>query len=570
MDSYILDLIEKIIEWIRSLKKKQHYVNPDLDPVLLVPGIAGSILQAVDENGNKERIWVRILAANHEFKDKLWSIYNPATGKTESLNPDTHIEVPEDRYGLYACDILDPDLIIDAEAVYYFHDLIEQMLCWGYDEGTTLFGFGYDFRQSNRLEETFKRLIKKLESIYETSGGKKINVITHSMGGILMKCFVALHKEVFEKYVSNWIGVAVPFQGAPGYITDALLDGVSFCTGWEKNLFVSKWAFHQLVVECPSVYELMGNPDFDWSSEPLLQIWRQKEDENGDSFVELESFGLKSSVAIMKAALANNTATYNGKTVPLPFNNEIYNWSNETREILSSAKLPSSVNFYNVYGVQFDTPFSVCYGSEENPIVNLEEILDCEAVYSCVDGDGTVPLESAKADGFEAVERISVEADHRDIVCDEHFFNIIKSWLNIGDPDPLYDRVSDYVILPTEAEIAKFKEKVHASVSDNWEVISNRDDDDVEVVVKDDLIGGSEVGERDSLREQANICIDVKPSWSIIENHIEASRTEVRNDTNAQTTHVSLDNAILEDSVALASGNQKVVGLNNMVTVKAS
>ena len=34
--------------------------------------------------------------------------------------------------------------------VYYFHDLIKQLTDWGYQEGTTLFGFGYDFRQSNR------------------------------------------------------------------------------------------------------------------------------------------------------------------------------------------------------------------------------------------------------------------------------------------------------------------------------------------------------------------------------------------------------------------------------------
>ena len=32
-------------------------------------------------------------------------------GKTESLDPNTVIEVPEDRHGLYAIDVLDPDLV---------------------------------------------------------------------------------------------------------------------------------------------------------------------------------------------------------------------------------------------------------------------------------------------------------------------------------------------------------------------------------------------------------------------------------------------------------------------------
>lgn len=40
--------------------------------------------------------------------------------------------------------------IIGRECVYYFHDMITEMIKWGFQEGKTLFGFGYDFRQSNR------------------------------------------------------------------------------------------------------------------------------------------------------------------------------------------------------------------------------------------------------------------------------------------------------------------------------------------------------------------------------------------------------------------------------------
>lgn len=36
----------------------------------------------------------------------------------------------------------------------------------------------------------------KLETMSEASGGKKVDVVTHSMGGLLVKCFVALHPEV--------------------------------------------------------------------------------------------------------------------------------------------------------------------------------------------------------------------------------------------------------------------------------------------------------------------------------------------------------------------------------------
>ncbi|KAK8968842.1 Lecithin-cholesterol acyltransferase-like 4 [Platanthera guangdongensis] len=91
--------------------KQQPLFDPNLDPVLLVPGIAGSILNAVDSDGNKERVWVRILGADCEFRKKLWSRFDPATGKTVSLDEKIEIVVPEDRHGLHSIDVLDPDLV---------------------------------------------------------------------------------------------------------------------------------------------------------------------------------------------------------------------------------------------------------------------------------------------------------------------------------------------------------------------------------------------------------------------------------------------------------------------------
>ncbi|KAJ4831187.1 Lecithin-cholesterol acyltransferase-like 4, partial [Turnera subulata] len=124
------DIVQSIELWLKLIRKPQPYVDPNLDPVLLVPGIAGSILKAVDnENGLKEeRVWVRILAADYKFRTKLWSRFDPSTGRTESLDRKTSITVPQDRYGLHAIDVLDPDLIIGRDCVYYFHDMIVEMI----------------------------------------------------------------------------------------------------------------------------------------------------------------------------------------------------------------------------------------------------------------------------------------------------------------------------------------------------------------------------------------------------------------------------------------------------------
>lgn len=78
------ELIKSVELWLKLAKKQQPLRNPNLDPVLLIPGIAGSILNAVDENGNEERVWVRILGADHEFQTKMWSRFDPSTGKLKN------------------------------------------------------------------------------------------------------------------------------------------------------------------------------------------------------------------------------------------------------------------------------------------------------------------------------------------------------------------------------------------------------------------------------------------------------------------------------------------------------
>jgi len=53
--------------------------------------------------------------------------------------------------------------------------------------------------------------------------------------------------------------------------------------------------------------------------------------------------------------------SYNGKTIPLPFNFDILDWAIKTRQVTANAKLPDGVSFYNIYGTSLDTPFDVWY-----------------------------------------------------------------------------------------------------------------------------------------------------------------------------------------------------------------
>ncbi|KAL0363734.1 UNVERIFIED_CONTAM: Lecithin-cholesterol acyltransferase-like 4 [Sesamum calycinum] len=445
----IVKSVEHLLKLISKNSKEQSYVDPTLDPVLLVPGIAGSILNAVDnKTGKKERVWVRILAADHEFRDKLWSRFDPATGRSVTLDTDTHIEVPQDRYGLYAIDMLDPDMVIGSDCVYYFHDMIVEFLKWGYQEGTTLFGFGYDFRQSNRLS---------LVSVF-----------------------------------------------------DSLLTPVSLSVSQFGKLIA-------MLIECPSIYELMACLDFKWEHIPRLEIWRQKCDDDGNSRVMLESYPPAESIPILMEALSVNKVTYDGADISLPFNTEILKWANETRKLMSCAEVPSQIKFYNIYGTSYKTPHSVCYGSKDAPVSELQQLPTLAGNYIYVDGDGTVPVESSKADGLRAEARVGVPGDHRGILCDRHVFRILKHWLK-ADHDPFYNPLNDYVILPTAFDIETIKTKglEVTSLREEWEIVGEDQDQDQgeDMAERKPLVGSisvSRVAGDKSLQEEAHATVIVEP-----------------------------------------------------------
>lgn len=83
-----------------------------------------------------------------------------------------------------------------------------------------------------------------------------------------------------------------------------------------------------------------------------------------------------------------------------------------------------------------------------------------------------------QADGLDAEARVGVPSDHRGIVCDRHVFRILQHWLKAGEPDPFYNPVNDYVILPTAFEIEQHHEETVqvTSLKEEWEIISSAND----------------------------------------------------------------------------------------------
>jgi hypothetical protein len=99
--------------------------------------------------------------------------------RCDSVYSDLEIYAPTNRFGLESIDILDT-------GKQYYHNLIELLTGeGGYEEGVTLFGFPYDWRQS--FAEISSNLHETITNILNSTKSEKIDIFAHSMGCVLVK-----------------------------------------------------------------------------------------------------------------------------------------------------------------------------------------------------------------------------------------------------------------------------------------------------------------------------------------------------------------------------------------------
>lgn len=58
------------------------------------------------------------------------------------------------------------------------------------------------------------------------------------------------------------------------------------------------------LVECPSIYEMLPNPEFKWKKKPIIQVWRKNPEKDG--IVELVQYEETDCVSLFEEALRNN------------------------------------------------------------------------------------------------------------------------------------------------------------------------------------------------------------------------------------------------------------------------
>lgn len=208
--------------------------GPSKTPVLIIPGIGGSEL-----NNDEDLIWADLSQMFSDIGDDFLTDNLMLYDNGESVE---EIEAENVIQVIFNVPFLNINIFKDL-----FDDLVEN----GYPQDLDLFLFPYDWRLN--LDNTKDLLKDKIEEIKSQTGAPKINIIAHSMGGLLVKDYINFYgKNSIEKLIF----VGTPHLGAPK-AGKVLLEGDNLSIPWLEEERIKEVAKNS-----PALHQLLPNPNY--------------------------------------------------------------------------------------------------------------------------------------------------------------------------------------------------------------------------------------------------------------------------------------------------------------------
>jgi len=381
-----------------------------LKPVVIVPGIGGSRLEAKLERNTTTHYWCYRKTANWFtlwlnveellplakdcWVDNIRLVHNPSTNEMENA-PGVSTRVPE--FGnTTAIEWLDPSMLGFG---MYFYPLIEELIQVGYARNVDVRGAPYDFRHhpgSKVAGEYFVQLRKLIEETYSASG--KVLLLSHSMGAPYTHYFLKQQSQQWkDTYIDSWVTISGSYAGTVNILL-AYISGY----GFGIPSFVGK----------PRIFRY---PERSYGSLPYLlpdtRFWKKEEvliqTENRTYTVgQWDDLFTDLNLPLAKEIL---------KTTPPAWDDE-----------------PPGVDVYCFYGSDIDTSavlkYKHGYFPDYYPDIKYES------------GDGTVPLRSLRAcerwgnsGARKVVTKRFPKAKHNEILKDPDLIRTLMGLLNVDN-----------------------------------------------------------------------------------------------------------------------------------------
>lgn len=320
------------------------------DPVILVPGILGTELKR-----GEEVLWsnpTRMLAeVSDSFMDEL-QMNSDGNSVYDIRFTDT---IRRLRLGVFP--------LFD-----YFDGLVKEFEQNGFTENINLFVFPYDWRLD--ITTSSRLLGEKINQVLAQTGGDKVDIVAHSMGGLLTKQYIL---ESGQDKVDTVVFVGTPHQGAPDAAKTLLFGdnlGIQFVFS-----FLNPERIKHIAQNMISIYQLLP-------SRAYLAA-------NGGYFNDAAA-GKILNFSETKDWLANRSVNAGHLT----------RGDNFHSDTLDNFSAPS-VNMFSISGCQTPTIGQII---RRNAKANGDE-----HSLRLVAGDGTVPLASSDAITAPAVNRFYLQ-----------------------------------------------------------------------------------------------------------------------------------------------------------------
>jgi len=357
-------------------------VRAPKEPVVFIPGIVGSRL--VRASDGKE-IWP-------DVGDMLLSPSDDYLDDLALASDGSQISGKE----MVASSIIDKESVLGISASFYA-PILQALENDGYSSGTNLFTFPYDWRLGVR--NAAAALANTVTAARAASPDGKISIVAHSMGGLVLKEYLAELSD--DSFVDKAILLGDPQLGAPLAFKDLNYgDNLGFQIP-VLNLDVLNHAeVKKIAQNMPGVYDLLPPRAYINDDGGYVQDFR-----NGASTVL--DFD-----ATNRAMLADPLDSRNGNLI---------NAADALHGSIDGAPVNAS-DVYNIMGCS--EPTISGYRLYDNGVVDVTRS----------DGDGIVPLVSAmdRADGFRNyfISGAKTGITHTDLVSDMRVASLVTAILD--------------------------------------------------------------------------------------------------------------------------------------------
>ncbi|KAL8449296.1 hypothetical protein Emed_003177 [Eimeria media] len=230
--------------------------GPSQRPVFMVPGIAGTGLMISATNAALPscstqpvtyavpfRLWASLLLVRPPRSHQLcWlDLMQPVVDEEgEKYASKEGLNVEVDGYGTaHGFDFLDYyyNERFGVPGTAYFHRMLRTFYSMGYVEGGSLLGVPYDWRLPP-WQFNFERLKGDIEARVASLGGRKADVLVHSLGSIVCNYFFnkVVDQQWKDKHINSYTLIA-PATGGSFKAIKAIL------TGYNDPVDLSFWSF---------------------------------------------------------------------------------------------------------------------------------------------------------------------------------------------------------------------------------------------------------------------------------------------------------------------------------------